>query len=238
MEAFPSLPDDVLIWIFGIILPFFSGLQSQMLAGKLQFNEFTRKRLYLSNSLMLALAGSVVILLWQIKERSFSDLGFKILDLENKYFTVFFLIGIFIIAYTIDLLSSTQKIKNLKQEENWFEKSSFLPEKSNELPAYVLLCLCAGIFEEIIYRGFMVSYFLPTESTDTIPWMALLAPSVLFSLAHTYQGWTAVFKIFVFSLLLGAIFILTKSIYPTMILHFLIDLIGGIVAMKQYSKRD
>ena len=238
MEAFPSLPDDVLIWIFGIILPFFSGLQSQMLAGKLQFNEFTRKRLYLSNSLMLALAGSVVILLWQIKERSFSDLGFKILDLENKYFTVFFLIGIFIIAYTIDLLMSTQKIKSLKQEENWFEKSSFLPEKSKELPAYVLLCLCAGIFEEIIYRGFMVSYFLPTESTDIIPWMALLAPSVLFSLAHTYQGWTAVFKIFVFSLLLGAIFILTKSIYPTMILHFLIDLVGGIVAMKQYRKRD
>lgn len=236
MEAFPSLADDVLIWIFGIILPFFSGLQSQLLAGSLHYNEYTRKKLYLSNSLMLTVAGSVILVLWQFKQRNFINLGFKTPDLDNKFWTVFLLIGVFIIGYLIDLLISARKIKDLQQEENWFEKSSFLPEKAKELPAYVLLCLCAGIFEEIIYRGFMVTYFLPTDGSDNFPWVALFAPSVLFSLAHTYQGWIAVIKIFIFSLLLGAIFILTKSIYPTMILHFLIDLVGGIVAMKQYKK--
>jgi len=236
MEVFPSLADDVLIWIFGIILPFFSGLQSQLLAGSLHYNESTRKKLYLSNSLMLAVAGSVILVLWQFKKRNFINLGFKAPDLANQYWTVFLLISVFIIGYLIDLIISARKIKDLQQEENWFEKSSFLPEKAKELPAYVLLCLCAGIFEEIIYRGFMVTYFLPTDGSDNIPWVALFAPSVLFSLAHTYQGWVAVIKIFIFSLLLGTIFIVTKSIYPTMILHFLIDLIGGIVAMKQYKK--
>jgi membrane protease YdiL (CAAX protease family) len=114
-----------------------------------------------------------------------------------------------------------------------------LPEKTRELPSYIILCLCAGIFEEIIYRGFMVTYFLPLNGTENeIPWMAIFAPSVLFSLAHTYQGWTAVIKIFIFSLLLGVIFIITKSIYPTMILHFLIDLVGGIVAMIQFNKKN
>ena len=238
MEVFPSLADDVLIWIFGIILPFFSGLQSQLLAGSLHYNESTRKKLYLSNSLMLAVAGSVILALWLLKKRNFINLGFKAPDLANQYWTVFLLIGVFIIGYLIDLSISARKIKDLQQEENWFEKSSFLPEKAKELPAYVLLCLCAGIFEEIIYRGFMVTYFLPTDDSDNIPWVALFAPSVLFSLAHTYQGWIAVIKIFIFSLLLGTIFIVTKSIYPTMILHFLIDLIGGIVAMKQYKKED
>lgn len=238
MESFPSLADDVLIWIFGIILPFFSGLQSQLLAGSLRYNEYTRKKLYLSNSLMLALAGSVILILWQFKQRNFISLGFKKPDLANQYWTVFLLIGVFIIGYLIDLMISARKIKDLQKEENWFEKSSFLPEKTKELPAYVLLCLCAGIFEEIIYRGFMVTYFLPTDGSTNIPWVALFAPSVLFSLAHTYQGWVAVIKIFIFSILLGSIFIITKSIYPTMILHFLIDLIGGIVAMKQYKKED
>ena len=238
MESFPSLADDVLIWIFGIILPFFSGLQSQLLAGSLHYNEYTRKKLYLSNSLMLALAGSVILILWQFKQRNFIDLGFQTPNLANQYITVFFLIGVFIVGYLIDLLISSRKIKHLQEEENWFEKSSFLPEKAKELPSYVLLCLCAGIFEEIIYRGFMVTYFLPTDGSGNIPWVALFAPSVLFSLAHTYQGWVAVIKIFIFSILLGSIFIITKSIYPTMILHFLIDLIGGIVAMKQYKKED
>lgn len=238
MESFPSLADDVLIWIFGIILPFFSGLQSQLLAGSLHYNEYTRKKLYLSNSLMLALAGSVILILWQFKQRNFIDLGFQTPNLANQYITVFLLIGVFIVGYLIDLLISAKKIKHLQEEENWFEKSSFLPEKAKELPAYVLLCLCAGIFEEIIYRGFMVTYFLPSDGSANIPWVALFAPSVLFSLAHTYQGWVAVIKIFIFSILLGSIFIITKSIYPTMILHFLIDLIGGIVAMKQYKKED
>jgi uncharacterized protein len=239
MEAFPSLADHILIWVFGIILPFISGLQSQLLAGSLQFNEYTRKKLYLSNSLMLAIAGSIVLLLWLFKERGFSTLGFSLPILHNQYFTVFFLVASFIIGYGIDLFFSARKMNPLKQEDNWFERSSFLPEKGRELPAYVLLCLCAGIFEEIIYRGFMVTYFLPINGTESeIPWMAIFAPSVLFSLAHTYQGWSAVIKIFIFSLLLGIIFIITKSIYPTMVLHFLIDLIGGIVAMLQFQKKN
>jgi membrane protease YdiL (CAAX protease family) len=239
MEAFPSIADHVLIWIFGIILPFASGLQSQLLAGSLQFNEYTRKKLYLSNSLMLAIAGSVVLLLWLLKQRGLTTLGFRLPQLHNQYFTVFLLVAAFIIGYAIDLYYSARKMNALKQEDNWFERSSFLPEKARELPAYVLLCLCAGVFEEIIYRGFMVTYFLPLNGTESeIPWMAIFAPSVLFSLAHTYQGWTAVIKIFIFSLLLGVIFIITKSIYPTMILHFLIDLIGGIVAMLQFNKKN
>jgi membrane protease YdiL (CAAX protease family) len=239
MEAFPSIADHILIWIFGIILPFISGLQSQLLAGSIQFNEYTRKKLYLSNSLMLAIAGSTVLLLWFFKQRCLTTLGFNLPQLQNKYFTVFFLVAAFIIGYVIDLYFSARKMNALKQEDNWFEKSSFLPEKTRELPSYIILCLCAGIFEEIIYRGFMVTYFLPLNGTENeIPWMAIFAPSVLFSLAHTYQGWTAVIKIFIFSLLLGVIFIITKSIYPTMILHFLIDLVGGIVAMIQFNKKN
>lgn len=239
MEAFPSIADHILIWVFGIILPFISGLQSQLLAGSLQFNEYTRKKLYLSNSFMLAIAGSVVLVLWLFKERGLTSLGFSLPHLHNQYFTVFFLVAAFIFGYVIDLFFSARKMNALKQEDNWFERSSFLPEKARELPAYLLLCLCAGVFEEIIYRGFMVTYFLPINGTESeIPWMAIFAPSVLFSLAHTYQGWTAVIKIFIFSLLLGVIFIITKSIYPTMILHFLIDLIGGIVAMLQFNKKN
>ena len=63
MEVFPSLADHVLIWIFGIILPFLSGLQSHLLAGKIHFNAYTRKKLYLSNSLMLGIAS----LFWALR---------------------------------------------------------------------------------------------------------------------------------------------------------------------------
>ena len=238
MTTFPSLADHLLVWVFGIILPFLSGLQSQKLSGSIQFNKESRKSLYLSNSLMLAIAGSVILIVWTAKQRAFKFLGFTLPSTEHQNL-VFLLVFIFLAGYTIDLYFCARKIRQSKKEETWFEKSSFLPESFKELPAYIVLCLSAGIFEEIIYRGFMVTYFLPLFSSQAdIPWVAIIAPSILFSLAHKYQGWDAVVKIFIFSLLLGSIFILSKSIYPTMALHFLIDLIGGIVTLLQYQKRN
>ncbi len=236
MFNFPALPDHILIWIFGIILPFLSGLQSEKLQGKIIFNESSRRRLYLANSLMLALSGASILIVWFFKDRDFKFLGFN--DAIQFSTPLWMVLGIFILAYGIDVFFTARAMHQKKEnkEEDWFEKSSFLPEKSRELPAYILLCICAGVFEEIIYRGFMVTYFLPTDDPTSFPILALVAPSVLFSMAHYYQGWASVLKIFIFSTLLSWIFITSKSIYLNMVLHFLIDLISGVVMMLSNSQ--
>ena len=237
MINFPSFADHSLIWIFGIILPFLSGLQSEKLRGAIQFDASSRKKLYLGNSFMLAISGSSVLVLWLIKDRSFSELGFtKSIEITPM---VWGIIGLFVIAYLIDLFITLKELNksNGTNEKDWFEKSSFLPEKIRELPAYILLCICAGVFEEIIYRGFMVTYFLTNQDGTTFPIIAIMAPSILFSLAHYYQGWTSVLKIFIFASLLSGIFIVSKSIYPTMVLHFLIDLTSGLIIMKKNKRQ-
>jgi uncharacterized protein len=95
------------------------------------------------------------------------------------------------------------------------------------------MCMSAGVFEEIIYRGYMVTYFLPEYNFRSgLPILAVMAPAFLFSLAHYYQGWQAVLKIFLLSLLLGMIFLSSGTIWVVMLIHFLIDLAGGLVAMK------
>jgi hypothetical protein len=234
---FPALTDHIYIWIFGIILPFLSGLQSHQLSGSIKFDAHLRRKLYLSNSLMLSLAGGSVLLMWLIKKRSLTSLGFSFPDWEN-YLLIIVLLFVFIGLYLTDLFISSRKKETLTHEAEWYEKSSFLPEKWKEIPAYILLCLCAGIFEEIIYRGFMVNYFIQDNPNNIFPATALLAPAILFSLAHFYQGWTSVFKIFLFTLLLNFIFIQTKSLYPTMIIHFLVDLISGMSALFSKSNRQ
>lgn len=236
MVDFPSIADHILIWIFGIVFPFLSGLQSEKLNGQIILNEASRKRLYLGNSLMLAVSGSSVLIIWLFKKRSFDYLGFN----EPIQFSVplIIVLTVFIGNYLIEIFLTLQETKkqSAKNEKEWFDKSSFLPKHKKELPAYILLCLCAGIFEEIIYRGFMVTYFLPLKETSSIPFLALLAPSILFSLAHYYQGWSSVAKIFIFSTLLSWIFISTKSIYLNIAIHFLIDLISGIAMMNKRNK--
>ena len=72
--------------------------------------------------------------------------------------------------------------------------------------------------------------FTPDRKGITI--LAVTAPAFLFSLAHYYQGWQAVLKIFMLSLILGIIFLSSGSIWIVMIIHFIIDLLGGLVAMR------
>ena len=229
MHEFPTLADHLMIWVFGIILPFVSGLQSDQLNGEIRFDEYSRKRLYLGNSIMLALAGSSVLILWYWKKRTFASLGFQEPSFDHSLILTV-AVALLALMYLSDLLYSS--FGNKREEDAWFDRSSFLPQASRELPYYILLCLCAGFFEEIIYRGFMVGYFLESPQTG-IPWTALLAPSILFSLAHFYQGWAAVLKIFLLAILLNIIFIYSNSLYPTMIIHFLIDLVSGLAGMKR-----
>jgi membrane protease YdiL (CAAX protease family) len=229
ITEFPSITDHLLVWIFGIILPFLSGLQSDKLNGELQFDASGRKKLYLGNSIMLTTAGSIILGLWYFKGRSWQSMGFQMPDWKNKEVVVISIV-LLSLGYLLDLVITYRYQKEKKEE--WFDKSSFLPHEFKELPAYVLLCICAGIFEEIIYRGFMVNYFLEMDSSK-IQWTAIIAPAILFSLAHFYQGWAAVMKISLLAILLNLIFIYSNSLYPSMIIHFAIDLISGVAGMKK-----
>lgn len=234
---FPALTDHIYIWIFGIILPFLSGLQSHQLSGSIKFDAPLRRKLYLSNSLMLSLAGGSVLLMWLLKKRTLTTLGFS-LPVWDNYLLILILLFLFFGLYLPDLIISSRKNEESTHEAEWYEKSSFLPEKWKEIPSYILLCFCAGVFEEIIYRGFMVNYFVQDNPGNIFPFTALFAPAILFSLAHFYQGWASVFKIFLFTLLLNFIFIQTKSLYPTMVIHFLVDLISGMTALYSKSNRQ
>jgi membrane protease YdiL (CAAX protease family) len=67
---------------------------------------------------------------------------------------------------------------------------------------------------------------------DGFPFMAAIFPAVLFSLAHFYQGYKAMAKIFLLSALIALIFIFSKSLVIVVIIHFLIDFVGGLAAMR------
>ena len=237
MQAFPALSDHILVWVFGMIIPFLSGMQSDKLKGELSFTADARKRLYLGNAFMLMISGLIIVAGWLWHSRPLQTLGVDIHISQST--TLYILISFFVIAYTTELIISTKKRLNRTQaeEKEWFEESSFLPEKRNELPYYILLCMAAGIFEEIIYRGFMINYFLPDKQVSIFIFiLRISAPAALFSMAHYYQGWSSVAKIFIFSLLLSLMYVESGSLIPGMILHFLVDLISGLTAMKKKNR--
>src|SRR6185503_20352429 len=122
--------------------------------------------------------------------------------------------------------------------DNWKKRTPFLPTKNNELPEYFLLCFSAGVFEEIVYRGYLVTYcWYLFDGTEYQRMLSIILPAFVFSVAHFYQGAKAVFKIFVLSIIFGYLFIYSGSLLIVMILHFLVDVIGGLISMK-YIKEE
>ncbi len=224
----PTLIDQLLVVILGLVLPFFSGIRGSEQMHKVHFDEATRRRFFLSNSLVLWVLAAVAMGIWYWNERPWSLMGFqKIVNQPLTWVATAAFVGFYVIEVIQNYLQKDQQQKTFEQ---WEHNIPFLPESYRELPAYILLCLSAAICEEIMYRGFMVNYFI-NPMRDGFPWIAVIFPAVMFSIAHFYQGYEAMGKIFILSALFGVIFIVSKSLLIVIVLHFLIDLFGGITAI-------
>ncbi|MHB8301691.1 MAG: CPBP family intramembrane glutamic endopeptidase [Acidobacteriaceae bacterium] len=101
--------------------------------------------------------------------------------------------------------------------------SMFLPETKTERRWFVLVSLTAGICEEFLYRGFLIHY-LHSLSLHLELWMALLLSSVIFGLAHVYQGVKGILQTALLGFFFGLIFLMSGTLLLPILLHVLIDL--------------
>lgn len=94
-----------------------------------------------------------------------------------------------------------------------------LPTNRSERLWYVPLALSAGVFEEVLFRSFLIHYFggLPH-------WVAALASATIFGVAHSYQGWKGILGTFLVALGFTVIVAGTGSLLVAMVVHSLWDL--------------
>ncbi len=116
----------------------------------------------------------------------------------------------------------------------------FLPQHRRELGPFAALSATAGICEELLFRGFLVWYvamWLAEGSEVTFRALAwgVVVTSMAFSAGHAYQGMSGVIKTFVAGLVFGGVYLATGSIWLSMLLHALLDLNGGFVAVRSHE---
>ncbi len=104
------------------------------------------------------------------------------------------------------------------------KKFSFLlPSTKEERHWWWLVCITAGICEEIVYRGFLLHYFGVTPLHFSLSW-ALVISSLIFGIGHLYQGTVQAASTVVIGFMLGAIFIVTGSLLLPILIHAVMDL--------------
>jgi len=99
-----------------------------------------------------------------------------------------------------------------------------LPQSSIELLPYLALAITAGLCEEFLYRGFAMAAL---TQAGLRPWLVVLASSVLFGLAHSYQGRGGMVMTFLVGLLLGWSRLAYGSLVPAILWHTAVDVVAG-----------
>jgi membrane protease YdiL (CAAX protease family) len=236
MDKFPIWIDHIIAFVFCIAIPLYGARQRPKGFSDIIFSSEQKKRIYISGSFSLFIMGAVVMLVWLLFKRPLAEIG---LTQPRNFQSWWWMIIIFALIYLVDTVVTLSSKKGMDETiDNWKKRTPFLPTKNSELPEYLLMCFSAGVFEEIVYRGYLVTYcWYLFYGSNYHQILAIVFPAFAFAIAHFYQGAKAVLKIFVLAVFFGYLFIYSGSLLIVMILHFLVDAIGGLLTIK-YMKDD
>ena len=123
--------------------------------------------------------------------------------------------------------------KSKREEE--VKKLIFGSLPKSRRKAYTLLSIAslkAAIFEELIFRGYLLGSLLLFFS----PILAITVQAVFFFMGHLYQGILNAIAPFIFGILLGLAFFLTGSLTIVMLAHFSSDMTGLIIQILHMRK--
>ena len=101
--------------------------------------------------------------------------------------------------------------------------SLILPHGREELRWFLGVALTAGICEEILYRGFALWALQPWCGF----YGAVAISTVLFALAHGYQGRRGALGAAGIGVVFVLMLVLCRSLVPAIVVHAIFDLIGG-----------
>jgi membrane protease YdiL (CAAX protease family) len=116
---------------------------------------------------------------------------------------------------------------------NKYRLYSILPHSASEFPSYLVLCLAAGIGEEVVYRGMLFAILAYLTGSQVA---AVLIASVVFAVAHAVQGLRGVFAIFLIALAAHGLVLFAHSLLPAIFAHTVYDAIAGWLIPRLYER--
>jgi membrane protease YdiL (CAAX protease family) len=183
----------------------------------------------LSDILKALAAHLAAIILCLIGGISFASLGFRPIAFQyNRWFTIIVLVlnvGFFILQIS-QVITLRKNAKSREAAESQSETNatmiSMFPRTKREKNLWFWLSLNAGIGEETVFRGiffFLIMAIFPNISIVLV----ILIVTLLFGILHLYQGLQGIIQTALIGALYGCLYLVTGSLIPGMILHFLTD---------------
>ncbi len=205
---------------FAVFLSVGVPILSYMTARDPRIRQAPRLALYFSAVLsqwILAVVGILVVLATSM---TFHRVGFRAVGLATSARW-----GALIVLISLAAMGATIVLEKF----GWWPGESdlvrlLIPSSRREkLWAAAFLAPTAGFCEEFLYRGYLLVVFTQWLHSNAWAWAA---SSVVFGLAHIYQGASGMIRAAALGALLTYPVIHFGSLYPSMGAHFLIDAVA------------
>ncbi len=223
------LLEIVLLLSFFILYPLYGRMTFARVRGQLVAGSLARIEVFREILIVQWTATALLALLWLISGRQAAALGLTHGNEGSKAWLAWVL-AVLPVAFTALQARSVSQRAELRQSVRSQLESvrPLMPHNRRELWWFCAVSVTAGICEEVLYRGFLL-WWLATGMGLGIVWGAVLS-TMAFGLAHAYQGLAGILKTGVLGGVMVGLRILAGSIWPVVLLHAMVDILGGVMA--------
>jgi membrane protease YdiL (CAAX protease family) len=222
----------LIFFALGVLLPWRGRVRMKKLLAMPHVSVMERLVLYASTIAFGWLA--VALVGWRVWARDYTPRQLGLVYHDPTRLLIAGVVGAAIVA-TLQWLN-LRRISRIPPESRGPLQAiaeRILPQSGVELPPYLALAITAGLCEEFLYRGFAIAALSHAGLNAA---SVVFVSSILFGLAHSYQGRAGVIMTFVAGLVLGASRLAYNSVVPAIFWHSAIDIVAG-VAGRRYLKR-
>src|SRR5436305_7329563 len=173
------------------------------------------------------LVAIAVLATWHVAGRPFTTLGLG-WPIGTRGLWGFGFDALLVVAFTGQLTRLPQLArKNPGKARMALARLKITPRTRSELAVFLGVAVTAGVWEERLYRGFLMWFLLPAGVAA-----AVIGSSLIFGLGHAYQGGRGILVTAAVGLVFAIAYVLTTSLWWLMLAHALVDIYGGIAAYR------
>jgi membrane protease YdiL (CAAX protease family) len=229
------MPWDIwlIFFVLGVILPWRGRARMKKLLAMPHVSTMERLTLYASTIAFQWFAVAVVT--WRASAHGFtaSQLG---LTIHGKTRII---VAAIVGAATIATLQwlNLRRVGRIPLEARGSLQAiaeRILPQSTVELLPYLALAITAGLCEEFLYRGFAMAVLV---HLGLQAWAVVLLSSILFGVAHSYQGRGGIVMTLLIGLILGTSRFAYDSLVPAIFWHSAVDVVAGTAGPRYLTPR-
>jgi uncharacterized protein len=222
--------DFLLLFLAAFVMPLLSAITGRQLQRRSGVPLIRRYWLTIIRGWMVV---ALIVFAWFWARRPFATLG---LDWPISFWgEIGFIATALMALYFFVQLVRVPKLAgaNLDKWADRMQTLKITPGTHDELLVFILVAITAGVWEELLYRGFFIWFLMPLTGAAG----AAVISSAIFGIGHLYQGRTGVVYTALVGLAFAVFYLLTQSLWWLMAAHAIVDIYGGTLVYRLLAMR-